>query len=366
MTNKFLEKNTLRIHFTNIHGLGATQVTLSLLYAFRNMQYLNISEVYIPENGPMSFSFCDKFFLEHTKVHIYKRYLPNIVSRFLECTLFSYKFRGRDPLLVVGDLPLYLGDPQFLFLQKANFIQPKIKIKNFLDLKDFVCKLIFLKNLSKVKGIFVQTEDMKKLVLALAPNFSDKIHVVYHPEPFWFNQKTIKLSSNNFKNKLRLFYPAALYPHKNHSLLSKIRSANSVKWPIESLKLTINKIYNTNNKIKWINCIGLLKPTEVLETYNNADALLFLSKMESYGLPLIEAMRRGMPILCSDLPYARCLCGNSAIYFNPDSVKSLKNSVIALQKKLQSGWLPDYTENLKIIDKTWHSSARKFTKIIFK
>lgn len=48
------------------------------------------------------------------------------------------------------------------------------------------------------------------------------------------------------------------------------------------------------------------QPRAVIEQiYENADALFFPSRLESWGLPLSEFMRTGKPIFAADLPYAR-------------------------------------------------------------
>gem|GEM_PF-1046161 len=49
--------------------------------------------------------------------------------------------------------------------------------------------------------------------------------------------------------------------------------------------------------------------------YRNARALIATSVAEGHGLPLFEAARRGAPIIASDIPVFRELCGDGAAYF---------------------------------------------------
>jgi glycosyltransferase involved in cell wall biosynthesis len=100
-----------------------------------------------------------------------------------------------------------------------------------------------------------------------------------------------------------------------------------------------------------------LTPDKVINAYETADALLFLSLSESFGFPLVEAMWIGLPIICPDLPYARALCGNQAIYFNPGDVNSLYLAVVDLSKRLDSGWWPEWSESLKVIPRNWEEVA---------
>jgi glycosyltransferase involved in cell wall biosynthesis len=99
--------------------------------------------------------------------------------------------------------------------------------------------------------------------------------------------------------------------------------------------------------------------------YANVDGLIFLSKEESYGFPLVEAMFVGLPIICPNLPYARNLCGAQGIYFNPDSQKSLLSAVKKLKIFLDSGWWPSWDYQMKNIPSNWNIVAKSMIEITF-
>ena len=98
----------------------------------------------------------------------------------------------------------------------------------------------------------------------------------------------------------------------------------------------------------------------MLEEYNKADALLFLSTAESYGFPLIEAMYIGLPIVCPNLPYALEICGDQALYFDPNCANSLMETITVLQQKIINGWYPDWRRQLQNIPISWDITATKF------
>lgn len=54
------------------------------------------------------------------------------------------------------------------------------------------------------------------------------------------------------------------------------------------------------------------------DLYRLADALLFPSRAEGFGIPMLEAGLSGIPIFCSDLPPLRATAGPAATYFLPD------------------------------------------------
>jgi len=55
-----------------------------------------------------------------------------------------------------------------------------------------------------------------------------------------------------------------------------------------------------------------LSDAELDFLYSNASALVFASKAEGFGLPIVEAMTRGLPIICSDIPIFRELADGYA------------------------------------------------------
>ena len=46
--------------------------------------------------------------------------------------------------------------------------------------------------------------------------------------------------------------------------------------------------------------------------------------MEGFGLPPLEALARGCPVICSDIPVFREILGNTPHYFNPLDVEALQ------------------------------------------
>ena len=57
--------------------------------------------------------------------------------------------------------------------------------------------------------------------------------------------------------------------------------------------------------------------------YRNAKCFMFASSYESSGLPPIEAMACGCPVLASDIPALRERCGDAALFCDPHDVESI-------------------------------------------
>ncbi|MFA7169944.1 MAG: glycosyltransferase family 1 protein [Candidatus Paceibacterota bacterium] len=74
----------------------------------------------------------------------------------------------------------------------------------------------------------------------------------------------------------------------------------------------LNSPYRKN-----ISLLGFINEKEKWELYENADVFLFLSFAEGFGIPLLEAMSCGVPIITSNSSALAEVAGESAILVNP-------------------------------------------------
>lgn len=354
---------TLRLHLTNVYGTGASQLLLSLLPALERNSGVQITEMYLPDRGSLA---AYQTSPESGLSKRYFRHLPNALSRVLECLIFSSHFEGDTPLLVLGDLPLRCRTPQVVFVQTPHLLRPGRYTLSFDALKYWISRQVFRLNARFVDSFIVQTVVMQAALAASYPEIADKIKVIAQPVPNWLLDAPSR-SSNlrcTLGGGLRLFYPAAGYPHKNHRMLTGIKPELGLSWPVESLKLTLPVENHPAPKVPWIQCVGFLSPQQMIQSYGEADGLLFLSTDESYGFPLVEAMFMGLPIVCPDLPYAHALCLDGAIYFNPLSIDSLHNAIESLHTRLLAGWWPDWSAQLDTIPKNWDVVADAMIAVV--
>ena len=94
-------------------------------------------------------------------------------------------------------------------------------------------------------------------------------------------------------------------------------------------------------------------PDEVIaDFYHLADALLFPSREEGFGIPILEAGLAGLPVFCADIPPLRELGEKAATFFSPDADPRQVASLIAQQL------MPNNAFNLRLrvkLDYTWQS-----------
>ncbi|EMG6583420.1 glycosyltransferase family 4 protein [Providencia rettgeri] len=93
------------------------------------------------------------------------------------------------------------------------------------------------------------------------------------------------------------------------------------------------------NRYKWL---GRLSDQELNIAYNSAYALLYPSSYEGFGIPILEAMRAGCPVIAVNISSIPEVAGDAAILVNSPSIDSfveaLKNIPLLREELIQKGF----------------------------
>lgn len=100
---------------------------------------------------------------------------------------------------------------------------------------------------------------------------------------------------------------------------------------------------------------------EIQSLYAKAKALLFISKGEGFGLPLVEAANFGTPIICSDIPVFREIADNFATYVSHEDPVKLADELREWLKLCEAGNLPDTRQMPRL---TWEESAAALLDVV--
>lgn len=134
---------------------------------------------------------------------------------------------------------------------------------------------------------------------------------------------------------------STIEPRKNHAYLldafelawaagSKARLciAGRIGWKCESLLARIRRHPELNRRLFMFND---LTDTSLEHAYAHASALVFPSYVEGFGLPLVEAMQRGLPAMGSDIPVFREIGGEFMAYFDLSRPQSLAELITGME-----------------------------------
>jgi glycosyltransferase involved in cell wall biosynthesis len=141
------------------------------------------------------------------------------------------------------------------------------------------------------------------------------------------------VESNQF-----LLYPANFWPHKNHKKLFEALQIYHQTHPDWNLKLVCtgapNKLMSELETLASLvfppNTViftGYIAQEELAALLAACRALIVPSLYEGFGMPVLEAMAIGKPVLCSNVTGLPEVAGDTAIYFDPTNAPEIADAI---------------------------------------
>ena len=134
---------------------------------------------------------------------------------------------------------------------------------------------------------------------------------------------------------------STIEPRKNHAYLldaferawatgstARLCIVGKIGWKCDALVERIRKHPELNRRLFMYNS---LSDRSLEHAYSHATALVFPSYVEGFGLPLVEAMQRGLPAMASDIPVFREIGGDYMAYFDLADPQSLTDLVTGME-----------------------------------
>ncbi len=212
------------------------------------------------------------------------------------------------------------------------------------------------------KAILTVSEFSKKEIVKWLHIDSEKIHVIYNsatysevkggelptniPEKYYLAVSSID-PRKNFERLINVF---AKLPECN---LVVVGGSYHVFTPI-----VLNSGYNN------VTFAGRVSDDTLVGLYKNAFAFIYPSLYEGFGIPPIEAMTYGCPVIASDIDVLREVCGEAALYVDPYNEEDIKNKVLSLfsSEGLREELSKKGEENIKRF--SWVQSASKLNTVL--
>ena len=152
-------------------------------------------------------------------------------------------------------------------------------------------------------------------------------------------KENLKLLKKYNLQKPYLLYVGSLYPHKNVGRLAKaIACLNESNHLNKRWQLVIvcsrnvfwkrfKKQIQVIERGRWIRWMGFVPDKDLVVFYQEAEAFVFPSLLEGFGLPGLEALACGCPVLASAIPVFKEIYGPAALYFDPLSVREIVEKI---------------------------------------
>lgn len=199
---------------------------------------------------------------------------------------------------------------------------------------------------------------------ALVPADKVKIGYFHHGQDTFYEQQDETVSyaiQQFFETDQRIYLMlGTVEPRKGHQLVldafetmwkngsrSKLCIVGHVGWNMEKFITRIKEHPQAGSKLAFFEGV---KDSEVKYAYQHAQCLIQASAGEGFGLPLIEAGRYHLPILCSDIEVFHEVAGEHANYF-----KRNKDDLIKKMTEFENG--KAVYDSQKIAGKSWREAA---------
>jgi glycosyltransferase involved in cell wall biosynthesis len=138
-----------------------------------------------------------------------------------------------------------------------------------------------------------------------------------------------------------LLYPANFWPHKNHKRLFEALQIYNQSRPDSPLKLVctgapddrmveLEKLATSLFQGKTVTFTGYVAQEQLAALLAACKALTFPSLYEGFGMPVLEAMAHGKPVLCSNVTSLPEVAGDAATYFDPTNAQEIAAAIAAL------------------------------------
>lgn len=319
-------------------------------------------------------------------------YLTNLkesLSKYYPENEYSFFKRGEDvnPNVDLVHYPYF--EPFFLTLPlfkrgktvvTVHDLTPLVFKENFPSGLRGKLKWELQKNsLKQIDAVITDSHSSKKDIHKFTGFSADKIHVVYLAAADHF--KKISKPSKEVIEKYHLSDEFILYVGDvtwNKNLPNLIEAVNKTNFKLVIAgSAFVNKDYDRNNpwnkdlyeaqvlaeSNKNIIPIGFASDNELVNLYNLATTFIMPSRYEGFGLPALEAMQSGTPVITTKKGSIEEVVDSSAYFVDPEDVSSISNGI---REVMENTSLRNALSEKGLIQAkkfTWEKTAKETIKV---
>ncbi len=236
----------------------------------------------------------------------------------------------------------------------------------------------YLRAIKKADRLVVVSENTKKDLVKLCNVKSDKIKVIYPG----VDLEKFKEKSSNQEYILEKYG----IKRKYFLYMGALRKNKNVDGIIKSYKKYLN--YGGKNELviaggkngEYLNLKKLIKSLELegrviftgyfpeedkVSLYKNAEVFLMPSLYEGFGIPVIEAMAAGIPVITSKTSSLREIAEGSGLLVNPEDTEEISRAMVRITKdrRLKEKLITEGIERAKMFN--WKHTGEKFIELVY-
>ncbi|MBU0952733.1 MAG: glycosyltransferase family 4 protein [Elusimicrobia bacterium] len=261
-------------------------------------------------------------------------------------------------------MPVFTKIPSIIsLLDLTYFVVEPYSNKLFYNMYlKFLIKMVS----GKAKKVITCSEYSKRDIVNILGIPEQKIEVIYlgiseRFQPAGQNEITSLKSRYNLEKKY-ILYTGNKNEHKN---LNRLVSAfNLLPDDMKSrYHLVLAGVDQHHYKVDGVKALGHINDDDLPILYSGAHLLVIPSLYEGFGLPALEAMACGCPVISSNTSSMPEIFGSAPLYFNPFSTLDIKNRMVEVldNEALASEMRQKGFERVKIF--TIENMSKKFIKV---
>lgn len=232
--------------------------------------------------------------------------------------------------------------------------------------------------LQKLPAVIVPTNAVKKDLLALFPAVTEQtIRVIHHGiNPAFLVESSLENNAEVLSKKAiqkPFVIAVGRIEHKKNTVGLMRSFARAVELGYKGSLVLVGKPgfgYQEVERVmkksvvkNFITMIPWLDTHDLVTIMRQADALAFPSLAEGFGLPVLEAMSLGVPVIASDLPVLHEVAGGAAKYVTVGDDEQLARAIVEISQPVnQARYRLLGKERAALF--TWSQSARQTWEVI--
>lgn len=262
----------------------------------------------------------------------------------------------------------YFGIPTVSTVHDSNISNGVKRYSDFLGIKTLYFRQSLKRNLKKSDRVIFISNSMKKEILEsynLAD--ADKYPVIYNGFDEGFKNLSIsaipKIRQQFAIDKPFFFYAGALREHKNvKRIIAAFNAAQLEDYELIMVGSKYDK-YPVDLNFPNIRHLGMVSDEELKALYSLSYAFLFPSLFEGFGLPILEAMSFGSPVITTNYGATKEVGGDNVALVNPEQTDEITAAILQLVNN------NEYYNNLqlkgfdRVKEFSWETTAKAVLKL---
>lgn len=220
--------------------------------------------------------------------------------------------------------------------------------------------------MKKADALIAVSENTRDDIISFFPEYRSKVFVARHGV-----DKDFRSIATPVETKFARFFlfVGARNSYKNFNVV--VQALSLLDETLAGVGLVVAGEAFSASELAYLSDQGCLErvenivPTDesLMWLYQNAMLFVYPSFYEGFGLPLLEAMVSGCPVVASNVPVFKEVCQDAAVYFDPHdanqlalAIEGLSSDELMRKKLLKNGYR-------RLEDFTWENCAEAHFKI---